>query len=128
MKTLLSIWSGRLLSLLFPAALVVSFLAPVNASAIKDLGVAGDGHGGGEGDPLDTNDYGSSGGGGGSGTDVHSDSAAGGLLDLWGLDLGSTRVLLIPQFIGGTLIFKIMVVDLDASDLTAFSVEGTHAQ
>ena len=125
MKKLLSIWSGRLLSLLFPAALVVSFLAPANALAIKELGVGGDGQGGGEGDPLDTNDYGS---GGGSGGDVHNNDASSGTLDHWGLDLGRTQVFLVPQIVGGTIIFRVIIVDRDDSDMTALSLGGTHAQ
>jgi hypothetical protein len=127
MKSMLSILSGRFSPLLVPAALVVSFLVPANAFSVKDMAIGTGGSGGSEGDPLDTNDY-SGGGGGGSGTDVHDNTGSPITPDLLGLEIGRTQVLLVPQFVGGTLIFKIVIVDMEDIDLTAYGVEEIHAQ
>ncbi len=123
MKKLLSILSGRLMSLLFPAAVIVSFLAPTSALAIKEISLGGGGDGGVEGDPLDTNDYGSSGGG----SDVEDNTSFEPVRIPLGFDINQVQILLIPEFVGGTLIFRIMVIEIGAMGLTELSLEGTHA-
>ncbi len=124
MKKLLSTLSGRLMSLVFPAAVIVSFLAPANALALKEISLGGGDPGGIEGDPLDTNDYGSSGGGG----DVHDQTGppSSDLPLVWRID--QIRILLIPEYIGGTLIFRIMIIDIHEMDLSGVSLEGSNAQ
>ena len=121
MKKILSILSGRLMSLIFPAALVASFLVPTNVLALKEMSLGGGDPGCTEGDPLDTNDYGSSGGGG---SDVHDQAGTEPIRNPFVLELDRIQVLLIPEFVGGTLIFKIMVIDKTTLDM---SLEGTHA-
>ena len=124
MKKLLSILSGRLMSLVFPAAVIVSFLAPASALGIKEISLGGGDPGGLEGDPLDTNDYGSSGGG----DDVHDQNGtpSSELPLIFRID--QIRILLIPEYIGGTLIFRIMIVDSHKLDLSGVNLEGSNAQ
>ena len=124
MKKLLSILSGRLMSLVFPAAVIVSFLVPASALALKEISLGGGDPGSTEGDPLDTNDYGSSGGGG----DVHDQTGtpSSDLPLVWRID--QIRILLIPEYIGGTLIFRIMIIDIHEMDLSGVSLEGSNAQ
>jgi hypothetical protein len=124
MKKLLSILSGRLMSLVFPAVLVASFLAPTNVLALKEISLGGGDTGSTEGDPLDTNDYGSSGGGG---SDVHDQTSTNPIRSPFVLELDRIQVLLIPEFVGGTLIFKIMVIDKTVLDMGDLILEGTHA-
>ena len=123
MKKMLSILSDRLMSLIFPAALVASFLIPANVLAYQEMRNGNGGSGGSEGDPLDTNDYGSSGGG----SDVQDTDSAELIRDPIIFELDKFQILLIPEFVGGTLIFRIMVIEIDAMGLTDFSLEGTHA-
>jgi hypothetical protein len=123
MKKMLSILSGRLMSLIFPAALVASFLIPANVLAYVEMSNGNGGSGGWEGDPLDTNDYGS----GGGGSDVHDTTSAELIRDPLIFELDKFQILLIPEFVGGTLIFRIMVIDIDAMGLTDLSLEGAHA-
>ncbi len=125
MKKLLSIWSGRLVFLLVPAALIASFLAPANVLAIKEISLGGGIAGYTEGDPLDTNDFGSSGGSGGS--DVQDQNGTDPISNPFVFELDRIQIVLIPEFVGGTLIFKIMVIDKAALGMTDFSLEGTHA-
>ncbi len=124
MKKLLSILSGRLMSLLFPAAVIVSFLAPTSALAIKEISLGGGGDGGVEGDPLDTNDYGSSGGGG---DDTHDQTGTAPVKFPFVFELERIQILLIPEFVGGTLIFKIMFIDSSALSPVDLSLEGSNA-
>ncbi len=121
MKNLFSIWSGRLMILLFPAALVASALVPCQALAYQGMSNGGHVTGSLEGDPLDTNDY----GGGGSGSDVHEDGGAGPVDGPRIPDLQKIRVLLITEFLGGTLIFKIIIIKETSFGVT--SVEEIHA-
>jgi hypothetical protein len=123
MKKMLSILSDRLMSLIFPAALVASFLIPANVLAYQEMRNGNGGSGGSEGDPLDTNDYGSSGGG----SDVHDTDSAELIRDPIIFELDKFQILLIPEFVGGTLIFRIMVIDIGAMGLTDLSLEGIHA-
>ncbi|MEN8007002.1 MAG: hypothetical protein ABFS42_08295 [Candidatus Krumholzibacteriota bacterium] len=109
MKKLISKLSGRLVSLLVPAFLVASFLAPTGALAKKEMSLGGGGTGdGSEGDPLDTNDVG---GGGGGGSDIHNDSTTTRFFDLLGFSSSRLRVLVVPEYLGGIVILRIIVVD-----------------
>lgn len=121
MKNLFSIWSGRLMILLFPAALVASALVPSQVLAYQGMSNGGHVTGSLEGDPLDTNDY----GGGGSGSDVHDDGGAAPVDSPRIPDLQKIRVLLITEFLGGTLIFKIIIIKETSFGVT--SVEEIHA-
>ncbi len=123
MKKLLSIISGRLMSMIFPAALVASFLLPANVLAYQEMSSGTGGSGGSEGDPLDTNDYGSSGGG----SDVQDSTGFEPVRIPLGFDINQVQILLIPEFVGGTLIFRIMVIDKGSLGLMELSLEGTHA-
>ena len=124
MKKLLSIISGRLMSMIFPAALVASFLLPANVLAYQEMSSGTGGSGGSEGDPLDTNDYGSSGGG----SDVQDSTGFEPVRIPLGFDINQVQILLIPEYIGGTLIFRIMIVDSHEFDLSGVNLEGSHAQ
>ena len=127
MNNLLSILSGRLMSALFPAALAVSFLVPANVlAAALLLSSGGGGDGFTEGDPLDTNDVGGSRDGDG-GSDVYDKSSSDSIFNPFRFELGQVQVLLIPEFVGGTLIFKIMIVDNDVAGMSDSSPEGIHA-
>ena len=123
MNNLISKWPGRLVSLFVPAALVMSFIAPTSALAIKEMSLGGGGTGGSEGDPLDTNDAGGSGGG----ADIHDDAAACGTLDLLGFISDRYQILLVPEVLGGTLIFRIIVVEKSDLGLIDFRLEESHA-
>jgi len=123
MKKLLSILSHRLMSLIFPAALVASFLIPANVLAYQEMSNGSGGSGGSEGDPLDNNDYGSS----GDGSDVEDNTGVEPIRIPLGFDIDQFQILLIPEFVGGTLIFRIMVIDNGALSLRELSLEGTHA-
>ncbi|MCK9995529.1 MAG: hypothetical protein KAH56_04525 [Candidatus Krumholzibacteria bacterium] len=125
MKNLLSILSGRLMSLVFPAAVIVSFLAPTNALAVKEISLGGGGTGGTEGDPLDTNDYGSSGGDGGD--DVHDQTGTAPTGFPFVFEFNRIQVLLVPQYVGGTLTFKIMFIDSSELSPVDLSMEGSNA-
>ncbi len=122
MKNLLSNWSGRLLALLFPAALAASIFLPTQALAIMHLSNGGGNNGAMDGDPLDTNDY----GGGGGGSDVHNSGAGGSGMPL-GLDLDQVQIFLVTDFVGGKVVFKIIVVEKIETGLVKGRQEATHA-
>ncbi len=122
MKNLLSNWSGRLLALLFPAALAASIFVPAQALAIMHLSNGGGNNGAMDGDPLDTNDY----GGGGSGSDIHNSGAGGSSMPL-GLDLGQVQIFLVTDFVGGKVVFKIIAVEKIETGLVKGRQEATHA-
>ena len=124
MKKLLSFWSGRLLLMLFPAALVASFLVPADALAKRVMSGGCGYRGGSEGDPLDNNDYG---GGGSGGGDVHNTGAPAPDSSSYILELQRFQILLIPEYVGGTLTFRIMVVDKADQGHVRRTLEGTHA-
>jgi len=124
MKKLLSIWSGRLIFLLFSAALVVSFLAPVNVLAMKQISL-GWGIGGTEGDPLDTNDY--SGSSSGGSQDVNEEIGTDSVSNPLVFKFGRIRILLVPQFLLGNPIFNIIVIDNADLGLSDWSLERTNA-
>ena len=126
MKNILSILSGRLTSMLFPFVMVVSFLFPTSVMASIEYSLFGDGGTGLlEGDPLDTNDVGSGNGGGLN----HVDKSNTNLIpNPFGFKLGRSQILLIPESVGGILIFKIMVVEKPALGMMDLSPEGIHAQ
>lgn len=127
MNNLLSTLSGRLMSALFPAALAVGFLVPANVlAAALLLSSGGGGDGFTEGDPLDTNDAGGSRDGDG-GSDVYDKSSTDSIFNPFRFELCQVQVLLIPEFVGGTLIFKIMIVDIDVAGMSDSSPEGIHA-
>lgn len=125
MNKLLSILTARPLSLLFPAALVACFLAPNQAIGSREMRVGSDHIGGSEGDPLDTNDFG--GGGGGDEVTIQTGSKPDGSGGYLSLDFSSMSVLLVPEFQGGTLIFRIIFVENSALDLNSGMLEGYHA-
>jgi|GEM_PF-4764027 len=122
LKTL-SIWSGRLLTLVFPAAMVACLFSPSKALAAKEIALGRDGGGSSEGDPLDTNDC----GGGGSGSDIRDDAGFGGSWDSLVFQFENKQVLLVPEFQGGTLIFRIILVDKTDSGVNVLGGEGYHA-
>lgn len=123
MKFLLSKWSGRLVSLLVPIALFAISLAPASALASKEIRLGRDRTGGSEGDPLDTNDC----GGGGGGSDIHNDTDTTYHSGLLILDLDNYHVILVPEFRGGTLIFKVMLIQPIDFGRTALGMEEYHA-
>jgi hypothetical protein len=123
MKNLLSHWSGRLMFLLIPASLIASFLVPANVLAKVFMSNGGGSSGGTEGDPLDTNDY----GGGSGGGDVHDQGGALPPSDSYIIELERFQILLIPEHVGGTLTFRIMVVEKTDRGFARRSTEGTHA-
>ncbi len=125
MNNLISKWPGRLVSLFVPAALVMSFFAPTSALAIKEMSLGGGGTGDSEGDPLDTNDVG--GGGGGGGTDVHNDASPTWTVDPLGFSTDRYQILLVPEVLGGVLIFRIIVVDKSDLGLIDYSMGGYDA-
>ena len=125
MKKPLSAWSRCLGILLVPAALLVNFLVPSPVLAQKHYGMGRDGVDGSEGDPLDTNDFG--GGGGGGDTHVSDDAFSPPVSDRFVFELDRFQILLVPQFSGGTLNFRIIVVDREDLGLTASSLEGFDA-
>lgn len=122
MKNLFSNWSGRLLALLFPAALAASIFVPTKAMAVVYMSMGGGDNGSMDGDPLDTNDY----GGGGGGSDVHDSHSVGSPVPLV-LELGDMQVFLVQDVVGGKLIFRFIVMERFEKDLAERSVEGTHA-
>ena len=124
MNNLISKWPGRFVSLFVPAALVVGFFSPASALAIREISLGGGGTDGSEGDPLDTNDFGS---GGGGGTDIHNNASPAPSVDPLGFSTGRYRILLVPEVLGGTLIFRIIVVDESDFGLNDYSMEGYHA-
>lgn len=124
MKKLISSWPGRLVSLFVPVVLMVSFLLPAGALAKKEMSLGGGGTGDSEGDPLDTND---AGGGGGGGSDIHNDTGSPDTGNLWGLLSDKYQVLLVPEVLGGALIFKIVIIDQSDIGLTYEDLEGYHA-
>jgi len=117
MKKLISKWPDRLISLFVPAAIVASFFAPASVWASKEMRVGGGGTGGSEGDPLDTNDVG---GGGGGGTEISIDASPTLTFDLWELISDRYQVLVVPEIVGGTVIFRIIVVDKADLGLTDY--------
>jgi hypothetical protein len=109
--------------LLIPASLVASFLFPANVLARVVMSNGGGGMDGTEGDPLDTNDY----GGGGGGSDVQDQGGALPPSGSYIIELDRFQILLIPEHVGGTLTFRIMVVEKADRGLARRSVEETHA-
>ena len=123
MNKLLSNWSGRLVTLLVATFLAACFLAPVDALATKEIRIGRDLTGGGEGDPLDTNDC----GGGGGGSDVHDDGAVTAYADTLVFGFDGLRIVLLPQVIDGKVVFRILLIPAIDSDTKSVSVEGYHA-
>jgi hypothetical protein len=110
---------GRLLTLMLPASMLAAVLPPVTVLADDEMAVDANHRSGREGDPLDTNDA----GGGGDG-DVHdTDGARGGSASLIDQVLRSTRVLLVPQYNGATVTFKLIFLSEAAAP-----VEAGHAK
>lgn len=110
---------GRLLTLILPAAMLATVLPPVAVLADDEMAMDTGHRSGREGDPLDTNDAGGDGDG-----DVHdTDGLRSGSTSLIDLVLRSTRVLLVPQYNGATITFKLIFLS-DA----AGPVEAGHAQ
>jgi hypothetical protein len=124
MKNLLSFWSGRLLSLLFSALVAACFLLPTSALARMDMSNGNGGGHGTEGDPLDNNDYG---GGSGGGSNVHDQNGGGPVTIPIIIDRHDIMILLVPEFVGGVLNFRILVVPLAEPGHAEMSLEGTHA-
>jgi len=100
-------WLGRILGLVLSVVLMFSSLIPGKALARKQLSRAEGGTGGSEGDPLDSNDYGGGGGGGGDYEDPLTGEGAKSGLVFW---FGNTEILLVPQYQGGTLVFRLVFV------------------
>jgi hypothetical protein len=123
MKKLFSILSGRFMPLLVLAIMVVCFLAPGDAMAAKELRMGRDRTGGGEGDPLDTNDV----GGGGGGSDVHDDDGSSAVDDPQVIGYLGYRILLVPEYLDGRIVFRMLVITSTGSYLQAMPVEAYHA-
>jgi hypothetical protein len=121
MSHLLDHWPGRLLTHILPLVLVISGLFAGSAWARKDLAIddGRSGGGGSEGDPLDSND---AGGGGGSGDNYHDTGLGEAVYDGSFLSIFGRKVLLIPEFQGGTLIFRFFII-IETAD----GVEAYHA-
>lgn len=121
MEKLIDVLKSRLVAFILPISLLVATLFPVLAAADGELALdTGHGGGGREGDPLDTND---AGGDGSSGDDIQDTAKFDGASSLLGRIVGSSRVLVIPQFSGNFISLRIMVL----ADDVAF-VEADHAQ
>ena len=124
MKKMLSNWSGRLVSLLVPVFLIGSFLVPSNAWAIKEFREGRDrSGGGGEGDPLDTNDC----GGGGGGSDIHDNTSESSIYNPLTFGFSAYRLILVPEFVGGKIVFRILMISDTDAGYQAFMVEGYNA-
>jgi hypothetical protein len=123
MKKLLSILSGRLAPLLVLVLMVACFLAPADALAVKEMRIGRDRTGGGEGDPLDTNDV----GGGGGDSDVHDEDRAPVIDDPRIIGFQGFRILLVPEFQHGKIIFRFHYISTPRSDRQVMRVEGYHA-
>ena len=115
MNQLFTSWPRRLLALVVSLVMATGLLGPsaslagVNRSLNGGGGVIGDGER--EGDPLDSNDH----SGSGSDDDIHNDS-----IDRGGISLplipalaDGRRILLIPDFQSGTLVFRILIVEAE---------------
>lgn len=125
MKKLLSNWSGRLVSLLVPVFLIGILLVPSDAWAIKEIAVGRDrSGGGGEGDPLDTNDCG---GGGGGGSDIHDNTGDSSVDNPLTFGFSAYRLILVPEFVGGKIVFRILMISDINAGYQAFMVEGYNA-
>lgn len=125
MNKLLSNWSGRLVSLLVPVFLIGSFLMPSDAWAMKEFREGRDrGGSGGEGDPLDTNDCG---GGGGGGSDIHDNTGDSSIDNPLTFGFSAYRLILVPEFVGGKIVFRILMISDTDAGYQAFSVEGYNA-
>lgn len=100
---------SRVLAVVLAGFLTVFLLGPISAGAKLDVAI--DPGAGGEGDPLDSNDY-SSGGGSSSDTDIHEDAAApvedGLLRIIRTLIVDQTGALIVPFFQGGVPVLQIV--------------------
>jgi hypothetical protein len=118
MSQLIDRWPGRLLALFLPLVLMFALLLPGQALAKKLVGVEGGGNGGGgsEGDPLDSNDY-----GGDGSDDEYEQSGAGDASSGWlFLPILDLKILLVPEYEGGTLNFRVIVIQEEASSLEEY--------
>ena len=108
--------NNLLLTRIFVCVLVgcmgLFLLGPLGAQAKVEVGL--DDGGGGEGDPLDSNDYGSGGGGGGSDSDIHDTLATtpdDGILDLFRiLFMDESGALVLPFFQNGVPVFQVIFI------------------
>lgn len=115
MNQLFTSWPRRLLALVVSLVMSTGLLGPaaslaaVNRSLDGGGGVIGDGER--EGDPLDSNDH----SGSGTGDDIHSDSVdrRGIFVPLIPSLIDGSRILLIPDFQSGTLVFRILIVEAE---------------
>jgi hypothetical protein len=105
--------AGQILSLIIAAGLIhpaASLAAMTRSNGNGDGGGTGN-----EGDPLDSNDH--SGGGGGGEGDQHEDSApsvrSGGVISWLPILSSSQRIILIPEFQSGTLIFRVIILETE---------------
>jgi hypothetical protein len=123
MKKLLSNRPGRLMPLLVLVCVVVSFLIPADALAIKEIRIGRDRTGGTEGDPLDTNDV----GGGGGGSDIHDNTGGTAADDPLEFGFLSYRILLVPEFLDGKIVFRVVLISSRGSVLRPLFLEGPNA-
>lgn len=127
MKKLLSNRPGRFIPLLVLVVLIFSFPAYgdvlVGGPEIR-IG-SGGGSGSGEGDPLDTNDVG--GGGGGDGSDIHDDAGLNSGDSLPEIRVPGIRVLMVPEFLNGKIIFRVLFIFVQVSDVQDVRLGGYNA-
>ena len=123
MKKLLPNRSGRLMPLLVLVCLIVSFLVPADALAFKEIRIGRDRTGGTEGDPLDTNDV----GGGGGGSDIHDDAGSAVTDDPLEIGFLSYRIVLVPEYLAGKIVFRVVLLTSRGSALQPLVLEGPDA-
>lgn len=94
-------------------ATAVLALLPLSAGAAVHVAINNGGGGDTQGDPIDTNDFGSGGSGGGGHGDI-TNSFAVQVADP-GVVIGKWTVLLVPDTILGVTVFSFVIIDNDAS-------------
>lgn len=122
MTKLLNLLSERLIALMLALAFAVTALFPFVAWADRpgerNIGALGNKPGARTGDPLDTNDA----GGDDSDDNVQGNSVISSPGDTWKHILRSRRIVLVPQYTGTTVVFKIILLpdpDRSAEDSDA---------
>ena len=103
--------------------MVATFLIPADALAYKEIAIGGGGTGGGEGDPLDTNDV----GGGGDGSDIHDEDGSSVVRDPLVIGALGFRIMMVPEYLAGKIVFRIVIINLRGFELQPIIVEGSHA-
>lgn len=126
MKKLLSNRPGRLIPLLVLMGFV--FCLPAYGDVLvggPEIRIGGGGGtGSGEGDPLDTNDYG---GGGGDGSDIHDDAGLNSGDSVPEIRVPGIRIFMVPEFLNGKIVFRVLFIFVQVSEVQDIGLEGYHA-